>query len=82
MAVDPKFERDHVPPILTKFVTVAKERRLSPSHATRTVVQVIEMPFNLASTLIVDLYGCFLGVNAKDLDVRSNQQHKQLSEYT
>ena len=46
VAVDLEFEGDHVPPILTKFVTVAKEIRLSPSHATQTVVQVIEsMPF-------------------------------------
>ena len=46
VAVDLKIDRDHVLILLhDMFVAIAKERRLSPSHATQTVVQVTEMPF-------------------------------------
>lgn len=46
VAVDLKFDADHAPILLQKIVPlIAEETRLSPSHATQTVVQVIEMPF-------------------------------------
>ena len=45
VAVDLKVESDHVPILVHIVVAViAEETTFSPSHATQTVVQVIEMP--------------------------------------
>jgi len=43
VAVDLKFDWDHVPILLQLVAMIAKETRLSLSHVTETVVQVIEI---------------------------------------